>query len=451
MKSKYKPYPRYKNSGVEWLGKTPTEWDRTRIKYLAMGKNTLFIDGDWIESKDISSSGIKYITTGNIGKGEYKEQGLGFISEDTFKELNCTEIYKGDLVLSRLNLPIGRACIIPELNNRVVMAVDNVVIRPNQQYDKQYLMYLFSSSGYFQHTSLVARGTTMQRISRGLLGDVDIPSPKLIEQKNIANYLDSATAKIDTLIEKQTKLIALLKEKRQAVISTAVTRGLDNTVAMKDSGVEWLGEIPEHWEAIKLGYLASKIGSGKTPRGGAEVYSDTGIIFLRSQNVYDNGLHLEDVVKISEVIHAEMDNTHIKNGDILLNVTGGSIGRTCLVPDDFERANVNQHVCIIRLIKKEYQTYMSFVMKSSVIKTQIDAVQNGAAREGLNFEQISGFKIAIPTLEEQNSIVNYINKKTKKIDTLITKATKAIELLKEKRTALISSAVTGKIDVREIA
>ena len=139
---RYSKYLSYKDSGVEWLGDIPSEWNSTRIKYLAMGKNTLFMDGDWIESKDISSSGIKYITTGNIGRGRYKEQGLGFISEDTFKALDCTEIYKGDLVLSRLNLPIGRACIIPELNNRVVMAVDNVVIRPSVEYDKQYLMYL---------------------------------------------------------------------------------------------------------------------------------------------------------------------------------------------------------------------------------------------------------------------------------------------------------------------
>lgn len=446
---KYKKYPNYKDSGVEWVSEIPSEWNKTKIKHLAIGKDTLFIDGDWIESKDISSSGIKYITTGNIGKGIYKEQGQGFITEDTFINLRCTEIYEGDLVLSRLNLPIGRACIIPDLKNRIVMAVDNVVIRPSKNYDKKFLLYLFTSKGYFQHTSLVARGTTMQRISRGLLGDIDIPFPTFSVQQQIAKFLDNATQKMDTLIQKQENLIKLLKEKRQAVISHAVTRGLNPDVKFKDSGVEWLGEVPEHWEVKKLGYITKKIGSGKTPRGGSEVYSDTGILFIRSQNVYDEGLFLDDVVRISKEINDDMANTQVKSGDILLNVTGGSIGRTTIVPDNFEKANVNQHVCIIRLNSKKSKTFISLVMKSLLIKTQIDAIQNGAAREGLNFEQISDFRLAIPPIEEQQKIVSYLDDKTQKIDTLIKKATKSIKLLKEKRTALISAAVTGKIDVRE--
>jgi type I restriction enzyme S subunit len=220
---------------------------------------------------------------------------------------------------------------------------------------------------------------------------------------------------------------------------------------MKDSGVKWLGEIPEHWKVSKLGYITKKIGSGKTPRGGAEVYSDTGILFLRSQNIYDEGLFLDDIVRISKEINDNMENTQVKSGDILLNVTGGSIGRTTIVPDYFEKANVNQHVCIIRLNSSKYRAYISLVMKSLLMKTQIDAIQNGAAREGLNFEQIAGFRLAIPPVNEQNEIVDFIDNRTSKIDNLISKATKAIELLKEKRIALISSTVTGKIDVRGIS
>ena len=231
------------------------------------------------------------------------------------------------------------------------------------------------------------------------------------------------------MIEKQTKLIELLKEKRQAVISHAVTKGINPNVPMKDSGVEWLGEIPEHWEVKKLGLITSKIGSGKTPRGGSEVYTDSGILFLRSQNIYDGGLFLDEVVYISEEINNEMLNTQIKDGDILLNVTGGSIGRTCLIPSNFQKANVNQHVCIIRLNTKKDRVFISYFMKSALIKSQIDGIQNGAAREGLNFEQISGFKIVLPPQNEQNEIVNYINYKSSKIDTLIEKSNKSIEPL----------------------
>ena len=161
---KYKSYPEYIDSIVDWLGEVPSHWESVPIKYLALDKDSLFLDGDWIESKDISSEGIRYITTGNVGEGNYKEKGSGFISEATFKKLGCTEVYEGDILVSRLNNPIGRACLVPNLNNRVVTSVDNVIFRPDTKYDKGFLVHLFSSKDYFKHTGNLARGATMQRI-----------------------------------------------------------------------------------------------------------------------------------------------------------------------------------------------------------------------------------------------------------------------------------------------
>ena len=165
-------YPEYKEAGVEWLGEVPEHWCSAPIKYMALERNSLFLDGDWIESKDISSDGIRYITTGNVGEGAYKEQGAGFISEETFHSLGCTEVYEGDVLISRLNNPIGRACITPDLGGKVVTSVDNVIFRPDAKYHKKFIVYLFSSEEYFKHTGNLARGATMQRISRGLLGKV---------------------------------------------------------------------------------------------------------------------------------------------------------------------------------------------------------------------------------------------------------------------------------------
>ena len=274
--------------------------------------------------------------------------------------------------------------------------------------------------------------------------------PPLEEQKRIVAYLDRETAKIDALVEKQEHLITLLEEKRQAIISHTVTKGLNPNTKMKESGIEWLGEVPEHWEITKLGYIAKKIGSGKTPRGGSEVYLKEGILFLRSQNVHDTGLMLEkkEAVYISVEIDSEMSATRVKPGDILLNITGASIGRTCIVPANFPRANVNQHVCIIR-VPENLQYYLSYFLKSVFVKSQIDAFQTGASREGLNFEQISKIVLCIPPKREQQKIIAFLNRETTKIDTLIEKCETAIELLKERRTALVAAAVTGKIDVRK--
>ena len=210
----------------------------------------------------------------------------------------------------------------------------------------------------------------------------------------------------------------------------------------KDSGVKFLGNIPEHWNVTRLGYLCNKIGSGKTPSGGSETYSDEGVLFVRSQNVYDDGLRLDDVVYISNEIDSEMAVSRVQQGDVLLNITGASLGRTCLVPDKFPAANVNQHVCIIRLTNPQFRNFTAMLMKSSLIKSQIDATQNGAAREGLNFEQISQLRFAIPPIEEQKTIAAFLDTETTKLDALIAEQGRLIELLREKRQAVISHAVT---------
>src|SRR5690606_32052660 len=132
-------YPAYKDSGVVWLGEVPEHWSSIPIKYMALERNSLFLDGDWIESKDISTDGIRYITTGNVGEGVYKEQGSGFISEETFHALGCTEVYGGDVLVSRLNNPIGRACMVPDLGGRVVTSVDNVIFRPDLKFYKKFI------------------------------------------------------------------------------------------------------------------------------------------------------------------------------------------------------------------------------------------------------------------------------------------------------------------------
>ncbi|MBL4637925.1 MAG: restriction endonuclease subunit S [Proteobacteria bacterium] len=212
----------------------------------------------------------------------------------------------------------------------------------------------------------------------------------------------------------------------------------------KDSGVVWLGGVPENWTVTKIGYLSHKTGSGKTPKGGSEIYSDSGILFLRSQNVYDTGLLLNenDVVFISEKIDEEMTGSRVLNGDILLNITGASIGRTCIVPEGFQPANVNQHVCIIRT-PSTLRKYLSLYLKSASTKAQIDAAQNGAAREGLNFEQLSNIAVCFPDNElERDAIADFLDHETAKIDTLIEKQQQLIKLLKEKRQAVISHAVT---------
>ena len=250
---------KYKPTDLLWCPEIPEHWGTLKIKYLAIGKGTLFLDGDWIESKDITfdsdNGNIRYITTGNIGEGVYKEQGETHISEETFEKLNCTEVFAGDLLISRLNSPVGRCCIVPDLGKRIVTSVDNVIVRPQKKYLKKYLMFVMSSKKYFEYTDLISRGVTMQRISRSMLGDVKIPiTDDNSEQEKITSFLVDKTARIDNLVSQKEKLIEKLKEERIAIINKAVTKGLSTKVEMKPSGVNiyWRNSGTLGSEAIKI-------------------------------------------------------------------------------------------------------------------------------------------------------------------------------------------------------
>lgn len=211
-------------SGIDWIGNIPDHWEVMPLKYAANKKGCCFIDGDWIESKDIVEEGIKYITTGNIGALTYKEQGSGYISEKTFATLGCAEVFEGDILISRLNEPIGRCCIIPNLDNRVVTSVDNVIFRPDtDKYNKKFIVYYLNCNKFTEHANLIARGATMHRISRTMLGHQQILVPPLSEQQEIVEYIDSKIKPIDASIAKAKREIELLKELKQSVITEAVT------------------------------------------------------------------------------------------------------------------------------------------------------------------------------------------------------------------------------------
>ncbi|HAV5320416.1 TPA: restriction endonuclease subunit S [Acinetobacter baumannii] len=425
--AKYQAYAEYKDSGVEWLGEIPSHWDLRKFKHhfrSAMGETIL--------GADLIEDGKLPVYSATEG-----DHFFGYVNSSS------VVLEKGDFVIPARGNSIG----FPKLVVTTSTCSQTTIYAKMHKkiHSKFTFYYLLGCKPYlFQFVQTAIPQITVEEVKNNHL-----VHPSLEEQIKIANFLDYETAKIDHLIEKQQRLIELLKEKRQAVISHAVTKGLNPNVPMKDSGVEWLGEVPQNWTATKIGFHALKIGSGKTPKGGAEIYQDEGVLFIRSQNVYNDGLRVDnsESVYISEAIHDEMSTSKIYSGDILLNITGGSIGRSSLVPDKFPEANVNQHVCIIR-VRKYLQEFLALVIQSDLIQAQLRSIQTGGNREGLNFEQISKFWFVLPPKDEQEQIILFIKNKLNEFGKLEARANKAIQLMQERRTALISAAVTGKIDVR---
>ena len=421
-------YPGYKDSDVEWIGKIPKGWEIKRFKY----------SSDFIVEKELPSDGDIKISPENVepysGKvmnyhSDYETEGMKFREGDTL--LNKLRVYLSKFVFCESDgFSMG----------------EMLVLRP-REYLPKFQYYLLSSPKIIDHFNSLSQGVKVPRPPVNEMLNTLCPVVPLSEQKQISDYLDRKTQQIDDLSEKTERKIELLKEQRSSLINHCVTKGLDPKVEMKDSGVKWIGEIPRGWEIIPLRYNTKKIGSGVTPRGGSEVYSETGIPFLRSQNIHFRGLSLEDVVYISEEMHESMSGSKVQSGDVLINITGGSIGRCCFI-NDFTKYNVNQHVCIVRPKKQLETRFLNYFLSSQFGQFQVKLNITGSGREGLNFENLGNFSVPKISLPEQKQISDYLDQETRKIDQMIDTETKRSNLLKEYRQSLISSVVTGKIDVR---
>lgn len=442
-----KPYPKYKPSGIDWIGDIPEHWDVKRLKFISR------INPSKSKDKLQANDEVVFLPMENIYEnGTYDSSNRKLVSEVAS---GFTYFEEGDILVAKITpcFENGKGTLVSNLDTKVGFgSTEFHVLRASEDINTKFLFYITRTHSFMQFGEAFMTGAAGQkRVPTSFVENYLISIPPLKEQTSIANFLDKKTAQIDKLIEQKQKLIELLKAERTAIINKAVTKGIDPNAKLKPSGVEWLSDIPEHWEVKKLKYLSTKVGSGITPTGGANVYLEDGVPFLRSQNIYSEGLDLGDLVYISEEIDSKMSNSRIEEGDVLLNITGASIGRCSFVPKGFGRGNVNQHVCIIRpnfeLVVTEF---LQLVIASEYGQTLIDAFQSGANREGLNFQQIKSFEIPIPSIEDQNKIVLNIYDQLKTIDVTISKIVSEMDLLHEYRTTLISELVTGKIKISEL-
>ena len=427
-------YESYKDSGVEWLGKIPSQWE------LTIGMN-VFRENKR-DNKGMKEKTVLSLSYGQIIiKPEEKLVGLVPESFETYQivEPNDIIIRCTDLQNDQTSLRTGLA----KDKGIITSAYLNLKVINNHsaKFLHYYLHTLDITKVLYKFGSGLRQNLSFLDFKR--LPIIDIP---LSEQQKIAQFLDEKTAKIDQAVDLAEKQIALLKEHKQILIQNAVTRGLNPDVPLKDSGVEWIGQVPEHWEVKKIKHVTSKIGSGITPLGGGSNYIDGGIPLLRSQNIHFDRIDLNDVARISEFTHNSMKNSKVRKGDVLLNITGGSLGR-CFYVDSNEEMNVNQHVCIIRPNKKINTIFLNMLLASEIGQKQIWFFQQGGGREGLNFQAIKNFYLPLPDLEEQQKIAIYLDKQAAKIDQAIALKTAHMEKLKEYKSVLINDVVTGKVRV----
>ncbi len=426
-----------KDSGIEWIGEIPESWKLSRLLWCM----------EEIKEKNnpIQTTNVLSLTN-KLGVIPYEEKGnQGNKAKEDYSEYGLA--FENTLVINSMNVLIGSVGI-----SKYYGCVSPVyyVFRNMPNSDLCYINYIFQTEQFQKELRKYANGILEIRLrisAHDMLRRL-IPRPSLPEQQAISSYLDRQCALIDNITEKTKATIEEYKKLRQAIITQAVTKGVRGDRPMKDSGIEWIGEIPEEWDIAKIKVGVSKVGSGKTPSGGAETYASEGILFLRSQNIYDTGLNLNEPTFITEEIDEEMKSTRVQPNDVLLNITGGSIGRCCIFPPELKTANVNQHVSIIRVINTVFiPEYMHYYWNSTIGKLSIALYQTGGNREGMSADAIKNSPITITTIDEQKEIAAYLDKKCAEIDSIIAKKEQFLTELETYKKSMIYEYVTGKKEV----
>ncbi|WP_421332222.1 restriction endonuclease subunit S [Aeromonas sp. 603607] len=444
LAGKYQPYPEYKDSGVDWLGCIPRDWNKLALKHAL---EIAITDGPH-ETPVFIEEGVPFMSIDSIQNNKLVFDGCRYISIEDHKRYAKKCLPKrGDLLLGKA-ASVGKIAHVTTDNEFNVWSPLAVIRVDSCKHDSRFFYYSFQSSLMQYQCQIKSNSNTQANLGMGDISNLQFVYPTLPIQQTIAAFLDYETARIDRLIAQQQRLIELLKEKRQAVISHAVTKGLNPDVPMKDSGVEWLGQVPEHWASIRVKQVSTFITSG--PRGWSDFISDNGGgIFLQSGDLNNElGLELDKAKRVTPPENTESVRTKLIDGDVVVCITGANTGRVAIVENLSRTTYINQHLSLIRpLTSKISSKYLGFSLASSGGRSFFDVVQYGL-KEGLSLSNICEVPIALPPIDEQHQIVKHIESRNIYFDKLTSFAIHQVDLLRERRTALISAAVTGKIDLR---
>ncbi|EAU54045.1 restriction endonuclease subunit S [Mariprofundus ferrooxydans] len=441
MPGKYPPYPEYKDSGVEWLGEIPAHWVLTRTKYISeLTPKKPKISRD----KECSFIPMEKLKTDSIVLDEVRTiddvyDGYTYFADSDVLMAKVTPCFENK------NIAIAQ-----DLVNGVGFGSSEIyVIRANQRVSNRFLFYRLQEDSFMEIAIAAMTGAGgLKRVPSDVLNNYIAAVPQHDEQMEIANFLDRETAKIDTLIEKQQQLIKLLKEKRQAVISHAVTKGLNPDAPMRNSGIEWLGEVPAHWEISSLGFECSVKARLGWKGLKAEEYVDEGYIFLATPNIKGEKIDFENVNYITKARYDESPEIMLNEGDVLVTKDGSTTGTTNIVRELPSPATVNSSIAVLRSVGRIDSSYLYYFFVSTYVQNVIKRIQGGMGVPHLFQADLRKFNVLMPPFKEQKEIAAEIDMRLPKFDDLIAKAEYSILLMKERRTALISAAVTGKIDVR---
>lgn len=443
-------YPSYRSSGVEWLGDLPSHWQVDRFKRSVKSCR----NGIWGEEPRDDGNDVPCVRVADFDRTRL----LADLSSPTIRNVTPSEradrtLSQGDLLLEKSGggdlQPVG--CVVLYAQSAPAVCSNFVAkVRLQPGMCPSYWRYAHAAAYAVRLNERSIKQTSgIQNLDSHQYLDERAPFPPTGEQVAIAAFLDRETAKIDALVAEQERLIELLKEKRQAVISHAVTKGLNRHAPMKPSGIEWLGDVPAHWTVGRVRLISSFMTSG--PRGWSERVGTEGALFIQSGNLDDDlALDFAGAQRVAVDVSAEATRTRLAHGDVVVCITGAKTGNVAVCDSPPEPAYVNQHLCLVRPSEAVLPRLLGTLLKSVVGQVHFETSQYGL-KQGLSLADVKDCPVAIPPMKEQQAIVRHVDATAGAIAALVAEAERAVTLLTLRRSGLISDAVTGQIDVRGTA
>ena len=441
-------YPKYKPSGVEWLGDVPEHWEAKRLKYSAS------INDEALPETTPPDFEFEYVDIGGVSAVD----GITATEQVVFENAPSRarrKVRHGDTIVSTVRTYLRAIAPIKNPPENLIVSTGFAVLRP-RKVEPTFLAYALRESSFIESVVARSTGVSYPACNASEVGGISIPLPTLAEQRAIAAFLDQETGQVDRLVAKKRKLIERLKEKRTALISRTVTRGLPPAAALpahpplKPSGIEWIGDMPKHWVVKSLTRITGSIRNG-TSATQLEDESDTAVPVTRIETISGGQINFERVGQVERTPGLEV--YRLKRGDILLShINSLSMVGNCAIYDSDQPLYGGMNLLRIRPEPTVHSRWLWRVLSSDGIRKEIGARAKPAINQAsVTTTQIKALQLAVPPLPEQSAIAVYLDTETAKLDALVGKVEAAVERLQEYRTALITAAVTGKIDVRKVA
>ena len=441
-----------KQSGIQWIGEIPSGWKTKRIKYVIEQSDDGIRVGPFGSSLkdcvvDSDNGTYKIYGQANLIRHDF-EFGDNYVNDKDYSRLINYVVLPGDILLSMMGT-IGKCSVVPDDIQEGIMDSHLIKIRLSNLFEGRYFEYVYEHSGLvYEQLLLSSQGSIMNGLNSSIVKDVFIPVPSYEEQKIIADYLDTHCAELDGIIANLEKQIETLKAYKKSLISETVTKGLDKFVPMKDSGVDWIGVIPKHWDTKRVKYLLTGIKDGT--HGTFDRVED-GFLLLSAKNVFCDGLHIND----NESLISEKDyksivaNGYPRKGDVLLSCVG-TIGRTCIYPFDnpiaFQRSTI-----FMRPKQGVDARFLCYAFQSNGTEIQENLLVNKTAQDGLYMGAVQEIIIPISQdFKEQQDIANFLDKKCAEIESSIQDKERQLFLIQKFRTSMIFEYVTGKKRIKEV-